>query len=72
MRRVKIRLWEKQVIWNLREAVLTTELTDEEITALQMKDLDLMDLDELDWGDIYDTIYDEILTIDDIVIIKDE
>ena len=72
MRRVKIRLWEKQVIWNLREAELTTELTDEEITALQMKDLDLMDLDELDWGDIYDTIYDEILTIDDIVIIKDE
>ena len=72
MRKVKIRLWEKQVIWNLREAVLTTELTDEEITALQMKDLDLMDLDELDWGDIYDTIYDEILTIDDIVIIKDE
>ena len=72
MRKVKIRLWEKQVIWNLREAELTTELTDEEITALQMKDLDLMDLDELDWGDIYDTIYDEILTIDDIVIIKDE
>lgn len=72
MRNVKIRLWEKQVIWNLREAVLTTELTDEEITALQMKDLDLMGRDELDWGDIYDTVYDEVLTIDEISIIKDE
>ena len=72
MRKVKIRLWEKQVIWNLREAVLTTELTDEEITALQMKDLDLMGDDELIWADVVDTIYDEVLTIDDIVIIKDE
>lgn len=72
MRTVKIRLWEKQVVRNLREAVLTTELTDEEITTLQMKDLDLMDYPELDWGDIYDTIYDEILTIGGIEIIKDE
>lgn len=72
MRKVKIKLWEKQVIWNLREAVLTTELTDEEITTLQMKDLDLMGTDKLDWGDICDTIYDEILTIDEIEIIKDE
>lgn len=72
MRKVKIKLWEKQVIWNLREAVLTTELTDEEITTLQMKDLDLMGTDKLDWGDICDTIYDEVLTIDEIEIIKDE
>ena len=72
MRKVKIKLWEKQVIWNLREAVLTTELTDEGITTLQMKDLDLMGTDKLDWGDICDTIYDEVLTIDEIEIIKDE
>tara|TARA_B100000073_G_C23582844_1_gene512960 strand:+ start:43 stop:261 length:219 start_codon:yes stop_codon:yes gene_type:complete len=72
MRRVKIALWEKQIIWNQREVVLTTELTDEEIIRLQMKDLDSMDDSEAYWGDTVDTIYDEVLTIDDIVIIKDE
>jgi hypothetical protein len=72
MRMVKIRFWEKQIIWNQREVELTTELTDEEITTLQMKDLDLMGDDEIYWGDTHDTIYDEVLTIDDIVIIKDE
>tara|TARA_B100000131_G_scaffold118614_1_gene115586 strand:+ start:1995 stop:2213 length:219 start_codon:yes stop_codon:yes gene_type:complete len=72
MRKVKVEFWEKQIIWNLRQAVLSTELTDEEITSLQMKDLDLMGDDELIWADVVDTIYDEVLTIDDIVIIKDE
>jgi|TARA_R100000084_G_C4535030_1_gene92968 uncharacterized membrane-anchored protein len=72
MRKVKIALWEKQIIWNQREVVLTTELTDEEIIRLQMKDLDSMDDSEAYWGDTVDTIYDEVLTIDDIVIIKDE
>lgn len=70
MRSVKVQFWEKQIIWNLREAVLTTELTNEEITALQMEQLDLMDADKIDWGDTIDSIYDDVIAIDDIVIIK--
>lgn len=72
MRKVKVQFWEKQIVWNLREAVLTTELTNEEITALQMEQLDLMDADKIDWGDIHDIIYDDVIAIDDIAIIKVE
>ncbi len=72
MRRVKVQFWEKQIVWNLRNAVLTTDLTNEEITALHMEQLDLMDDDKIDWGDIHDTIYDDVIAIDDIVIIKVE
>tara|TARA_Y100001938_G_C7993072_1_gene380535 strand:- start:223 stop:441 length:219 start_codon:yes stop_codon:yes gene_type:complete len=72
MRMVKVRFWEKQIIWNQREVLLNTELTDDEIISLQKSDFDSMGDDELFWVDVVDTIYDEILTIDDIVIIKDE
>ena len=72
MRKVKIEFWEKQIIWNLRDVELTTELTDEEIMALQMKDINSMGDDEIYWGDVHDVIYDDVLAIDDIVIIKDE
>ena len=72
MRKVKVKFWEKQIVWNHRAVVLTTELTDEEIEALQKKDIDSMGDDEIYWDDVESTIYDEVINIEDITVIKDE
>ena len=72
MRKVKVKFWEKQIVWNQRAVVLTTELTDEEIEALQKKDIDSMGDDEIYWDDVESTIYDEVIDIEDIIVIKEE
>ncbi len=72
MRKVKVKFWEKQIVWNQRAAELTTKLTDEEIEALEAKQLDSMGNDEIVWSDIESTIYDEVIEIRDMIIIEEE
>mgnify|MGYP001302275281 FL=1 len=60
--------WEKQIIWNRR---LVTVKTDKDPLKLTIDDIQHKDFD-VDWLDIIDEEYDDVIEITDIEIVDED
>jgi len=60
--------WEKQIIWNRR---LVTVKTDKDPLKLTIDDIQHKDFD-VDWLDILDEEYDDVIEITDIEIVDED
>ena len=60
--------WEKQIVWNHR---LVTVKTDKDPLKLTIDDIHHKDFD-IDWVDILDSEYDDVIEINDIEIVDED
>jgi len=68
---IEIQFWEEQVMWNLRQATIEVPITTSKQEIYNMNVNDIESHIE-DWGDVVDSDYGDINSIDDIQILDGE
>jgi hypothetical protein len=68
MKEYNLLWWEKQIIWNHR---LVTVITDKDPLTLTIDDIQHKDFD-VNWLDIIDEEYDDVIEITDIEIVDED
>lgn len=68
---IEVQFWEQQVMWNLRQATIEVPITTSRQEICNMNAIEIESHIE-DWGDVVDSDYGDVLSIDDLQIIDGE
>jgi hypothetical protein len=68
---IEVQFWEEQVMWNLRQATIEVPIT---TSKQEIYNMDVNDIESHieNWGDVVDSEYGDVSSIDDLQIIDGE